>query len=365
MCLGERLAGQLPLVFVGQSNEDVSAFARNVGRAQGIVFAVCRLRADSAASIGRRIVDSIVFALWVCVSLVKWRPQLVYVATDPPVIVPLVVSIYCRLFAARYLYHLQDIHPETSRVTTKINRYVFSLLRSIDVYTLRHAGKVVTISSQMARELEARVGHELAISLVNNPALSDDKAMVDSAKSGDIIFCGNAGRLQRIPLIVQALDAYIGAGGRLKFTFVGGGLFASMLRDLSVRYDSVRYLGVVSAEDAARLMSCHKWGLMPIDDEVTRYAFPSKSSSYVMSGSAIIAVCSASNAVAKWVEENGIGLVSTPEVSSIVELLKNIEDGYFVAEDYREALREMRNEFSIDSFLDRLSYEILSLRNVA
>ena len=46
----------------------------------------------------------------------------------------------------------------------------------------------------------------------------------------------------------------------------------------------VEYLGIISATDAAELINQHCWALLPIDDEVTKYAFPSKSSVYALSG---------------------------------------------------------------------------------
>ncbi|MFQ3191365.1 MAG: hypothetical protein ACI936_002505 [Paraglaciecola sp.] len=52
------------------------------------------------------------------------------------------------------------------------------------------------------------------------------------------------------------------------------------IKDLSKAYDQVNYLGVIPATEAAELVNKHRWALLPIDDEVTKYAFLNKSSGY-------------------------------------------------------------------------------------
>src|SRR5690554_7658079 len=39
-------------------------------------------------------------------------------------------------------------------------------------------------------------------------------------------------------------------------------------------YEQVDYLGFIPATEAAELVNQHRWALLPIDDEVTKYAFP-------------------------------------------------------------------------------------------
>jgi len=80
----------------------------------------------------------------------------VYVASDPPVLVPFVVAIYCRLFDAQYVYHLQDIHPEAANIVVPLNGLVMKLLLAIDNYILRHAKALVTLSEDMKSHLLVR-----------------------------------------------------------------------------------------------------------------------------------------------------------------------------------------------------------------
>ena len=69
--------------------------------------------------------NSIFFAFWVIKELLRIRPDKIYVSTDPPVFVPFLIMLFCRLFGGSYVYHLQDIHPEAAGVVIPIHRWLF------------------------------------------------------------------------------------------------------------------------------------------------------------------------------------------------------------------------------------------------
>jgi hypothetical protein len=162
-------------------------------------------------------------------------------------------------------------------------------------------------------------------------------------RARDVVFCGNAGRLQRIPLLITAIREYLHKGGKLRFTFAGGGLYAPDIKALAEEYVQVDYLGIVPATEAAELVNQHRWALLPIDDEVTKYAFPSKSSGYVLSGSGILAVCGAKTSVARWVEELNVGVVCMADHEALVQCLFSLEnresESFAVEAEVRERLQ--------------------------
>ena len=90
--------------------------------------------------------------------------------------------------------------------------------------------------------------------------------------------------------MLEAIEAYFIRGGKLKFT-VGGGVYKPQLQTFADRYDLFDYCGFVIPADAAQTSANFTWALLPIEDKVTKYAFPSKTSSYVMSGAKILAIC--------------------------------------------------------------------------
>jgi hypothetical protein len=102
---------------------------------------------------------------------------------------------------------------------------------------------------------------------------------------------------------------------------------------------------------------------LPIEDEVTRYAFPSKSSSYIFSGAAVLAVCGAETSVAEWTRKNKVGVVSEPDVVSLAQIFSKIERGEIDLKDYIYDRKAIKAELNFDYFIHRLKEIIPSQVN--
>ncbi|QSP94469.1 glycosyltransferase [Marinobacter salinisoli] len=355
----ENAACQLRVSVILQDHADIRSALSQQGRGKGVAFYPCKAWTTSASGIARRIVDAAFFMIWVMGVLLWNRPRKVYVSTDPPVLVPFIVMVYAKLFRASYVYHLQDIHPEATNVVVPVNRLIYRCLRWIDGLVMRQASRLITITREMADEICRRSGTHADVVVLSNPAVSFEGVNPVSTKRRGFSFCGNAGRLQRIPLLVDAIERYLDAGGSLEFAFAGGGVFAPALERLANQYSQVHYYGLISATEAAQLNANYEWALLPIEDEVTRYAFPSKSSSYVFSGAFILAVCGEQTSVAEWVTSNRLGLVVEPEAGALANTFARIEEGSIETDDLDSDRSELKRGLSFECFIEQLSHNIL------
>ncbi|WP_443627713.1 glycosyltransferase [Candidatus Njordibacter sp. Uisw_002] len=326
LLLSEALEKYAQPVVITQIKKDFHANLKAASRGNGIVFATLPSITNSSSSIFSRVLELLLFTIFVFFSLCWHRPSRVYVATNPPLFTPLVVRWYCGLFGKKFVYHLQDIHPEATHVVTGRSNWVTRLLQAIDVSTTLKANAVITLTGQMKGYIVKRVGKNIPITLLTNPSVQDEQgssAFQERAKG--FVYCGNAGRLQRIPLLLEAIEQYINENGQLPFVFAGGGVHSSDVKNLAQRYEQVTYLGVLPGKEAAKLIRSYAVGLMPIEDEVTNYAFPSKSSSYAFSGCYILAICGLETSVAQWVKGNRLGFVVEPYVAALVNQFHEIE----------------------------------------
>jgi len=326
------------------------------GRGEGVRVMDCRSRSDSSTGLIKRSLDALLFMAWTFISLVRCRPAKVYVSTNPPVVVPFIVMLYCKLFGARYYYHLQDIHPEAAHIVVRLNPLLSRVLTWMDCLTMRHAERLITLSEDMRRCIVERSGTQAEVELLDNPAFPVEEGE-GYRRDGDVVFCGNAGRLQRIPLLLDAIGEYLEQGGRLHFTFAGAGLHAPQIAALASEHESVTYHGRIPAPEAAALVNRHRWALLPIDDKVTRYAFPSKSSAYVLAGCQILAICGRETSVARWVEQHGVGLAAEPDKQSIIASFGQMEAD--ASADHQQAAvgtepSALREKLSFGYFTSRL-----------
>ena len=359
--LAEKFAQEGGSCVITQSSTDIKAEAKAKKRGRGVRFFVLKSRTNSSSGIFYRVVDAISFGLYVFLTLCIARPKHVYVSTNPPVIVPFLVFIYSTIFRAQYTYHLQDIHPEIANVVLRMNKIVFRVLRYLDNITLRNANNLITLSDSMAQYLKSTSRTKTKIALIQNPSFEIPEAMRSVPKSQDFVFCGNAGRVQQMPVLLGAIEDYVNNGGKLKFTFAGGGVYATQIENLSRKYTQVTYLGYVKSSTVNSLVTEHRWALLPLEDEVTKYAFPSKSSSYLLANCRILTICGTDTTLAKWVVENGLG-ANVPPVKSL------IVDEFFRIETTIESWTKPKNDLLISKitiahFVEQ-TYDLLKNPNV-
>lgn len=355
----EQAAESHSVCLITQADGGLARLLAAEGRGNGVQVRACRARTTSDSGIIKRIGEAVFFMLWTFISLIRAKPANVYVSTDPPVVVPFIVAVYCRVFGARYVYHLQDIHPEAANIVVPISGVLFRSLKAVDNYTLRHAAAIITLSEDMRAYIQQRSDTQSPVYLLDNPSF-EVMPMPMEQRTKDIVFCGNAGRLQRMPLLLRAIRDYLQQGGKLRFTFAGGGVHAPDVQELAIGCDRVEYLGVIPATEAADMVNQHRWALLPIDDEVTKYAFPSKSSGYALSGTRVLAVCGEHTSVARWVEKLQIGMVCSPNHNDLVKCFFSLErrdgENFIMSSDTREKLQisYFARELCRISVLDRL-----------
>lgn len=326
LLLSESFSQHTQSVVITQVAKGFTQKLQAAGRGQGVKFSTLRSLTNSSSHMLLRIAELLLFTVFVFFSLCWHRPDTVYVATNPPMFTPLAVRWYCKLFNKKYVYHLQDIHPEATQVVTGKSTWVTRFLQKIDIQTTLQAARIITLTEQMQAYITKRTGQAVPTVLLDNPSVQgvqSDTAAPERTKG--FVYCGNAGRLQRIPLLLAAIERYLNEGGQLPFVFAGGGVYRSAVEQLASKFTQVSYLGVLPGDQAAELLRKYSFGLMPIDDEVTNYAFPSKSSSYVFSGCQVIAICGADTSVAQWVNDNQLGFVAEPEIDAVVQLFHKLE----------------------------------------
>lgn len=352
LLLAESLSKEAKPVVITQVNKGFAKKLNEYGRGQDVIFATLGALTDSSSHMILRISELLLFTGFTFTSLVYHRPDKVYVATNPPVLTPLVVRWYCDIFNKKYVYHLQDIHPEITTIVTGQNNFLTRLLERIDTKTIAEASSIITLTEQMQSYITKRTGKQLSINLLSNPSVQDSNQVdnrIAERKKG-FVFCGNAGRLQRIPLLIESIKRYIREDGKLPFVFAGGGVYRDAIQELADQYENVSYLGVLTAHEAASLLHQYSFGLMPIEDEVTKYAFPSKSSSYIFSGCQVIAVCGKDTSVAHWVDNHQLGYVAEPNIESLVALFHRLEKSPLTELNLTyELLKELTPRYHADS----------------
>ena len=317
-------------------------------------FYSIRTFTDSSSSVIFRIFENISFAFIVLIKLVSLRPRVIYISSDPPIFLPFISYLYSKIYKAQYLYHLHDIHPEAANIILPMNKPAFYLLQKLDNLSIASASKTIVLSSRMKTVLENRLDKTLDITVLNNPSVKNTLNKSTTKQNG-IVFTGNAGRYQLMPLIIGAIEDFYDGGGRLPILFAGGGVYSDNLISLSEKYHYFSYLGTINPKDAASLASSYQWALLPIDERVLDYAFPSKASSYICMDSTIILICKQNNVLSDWILSHDLGYVIEPSHFEIIKTFKMLEEGKLVSKDNSPKREKVKKLLSMDNYVYKLT----------
>lgn len=272
-----------------------------------------------------RVINVLLYCMALFFHTLRARADVVTACTFPPVLAAWSASLAARLSGARFVYHMQDIHPEAS--TYSGGRLGFGLparlLTALDNQTLRRADAIVTLSEDMAETLRARGLGPLPIILINNPALETDgetaappRELVKPAGMTRVLFAGNLGRFQNLPLLAEGVAQCFDAHPELELMFLGDGVALPELKARWADHPQVRFAPFLPFAQARGIIGGADIGLVSLSANIYRVAYPSKVSTYHDLGLRILALVEPESQMARDLKRHGTGAVpreATPE----------------------------------------------------
>ena len=275
--------------------------------------------------------------------VLRTKPQIVMASTFPPVIAAWTASLAARMVGARFVYHMQDVHPEVSvHVGGFLGKPPFrQLLRALDNASLKRASAIVVLSQDMADTLAARGLGALPIHVINNFALDahDQGGVVPAelrkvAGRRRVIFAGNLGRFQNLPLLTEGIARCFDKHPDLELMFLGDGAAEPELRRRWGDHPQVRIAPFLPYAAARELIAEADVGLVSLNKEIYRVSYPSKLATYLGLGVPVLVLVEPESGLAHTVETQGVGAVPTePTPDGICAALDRIlsQDSYAAA----------------------------------
>lgn len=272
-----------------------------------------------------RLANVVLYSAGLFAEILHLRPDVVTASTFPPVVAAWTASLAARLSGANFIYHVQDIHPEVSEIIGgTMGKSVFRrLFRGLDNQTLRRASRVVVVSQDMAETLRARGVQIRDLQVIDNLALDDDSTVAlrdpTFTKAPDrlrVIFAGNLGRFQNLPLLAEGVVRLFPRFPALELCFLGDGPALTSLQEVWGDHPQVSFLPHVPVATARAILQAADVGLISLEPGMYRVAFPSKYQMYLSLGLPILALIEPESQMARQIRDGQQGAVSaaaTPE----------------------------------------------------
>lgn len=303
----------------------------------GMFIRRIRVLRENKKNFMARALNVLLFCVPQFLHILRTRPDVVTSSTFPPIFEGLVSALAARLVGARLIYHMQDVHPEVSEQAGGfMGRWPLAgLFRWLDGFTLRRASAVVVLSEDMAATVRARRGgRDLPIHVINNFSLDafDDKGLapetlVKPEGTLRVIFAGNLGRFQNLPLLAEGVGLLLERHKQLELLLLGDGVMLTELRAQWGAHPQVRFHPFLPFADAQEVIRRADIGLVSLAPGVHRVSYPSKVLTYLALGLPILALVEPESQLARDIRENGLGAVpETATAEGIAAALSSLID---------------------------------------
>lgn len=298
-------------------------------------------------------------------AVVRKRYDVIMVSTSPPVLGGWFTALVAKLTGARFIYHCMDIHPEIGRISGEFrNPKVFSLLSKLDRWTCAQAQPVVVLSEDMAATLNARKPEKPPEThVINNFSVPSEESAPEELPFSwpnepfVLLFAGNIGRFQGLDVLIDAM-ARLRDRQDIRLMMMGDGTEKERLALKAEKNGAnVSFVGHHSVEVAKTALAKASAGFVSLVPELYRYAYPSKTMTYLEQGCPVLVAVETGSCLARDVLENGAGLaVPNGDADAIVGAISSLADEPESINSMRQnALAFSAEAFATDVVLARWS----------
>ena len=291
--------------------------------------------AERKGNMPLRIANVLIYCIALFFHILRQRPDVVTAATFPPVVAGLSASLAARIVGAKFIYHMQDVHPDVSVYAGgRMGRAPFvGMMRWLDGIARRSAAAIVVLSQDMRRTVvDGTSGALPEIAIINNLALDTfaaNDAAPENLRKPDgvrrVIFAGNLGWFQNLPLLAEGAVQAISGTPDTELLFLGDG---DALADLTARWGDhpqVRFGPFLPFAQARGLIAGADVGLVSLSADIYRVSYPSKVLTYIGLGLPMLALVEPDSQLAQTITDEKLGVVpAAPTPDAIAKALGDL-----------------------------------------
>ncbi len=302
------------------------------------------------------------------------RYDVIMVSTSPPVLAGWFTALAARLSGARFVYHCMDVHPEIGRISGEFrNPLIYRQLARMDAWTCRQANPVVVLSKDMADSLDQRSdpGEAPRTAVINNfslPSESDTGQELPFPWPSEpfvLLFAGNIGRFQGLDVLMDAMEQLRGHPN-IRLLMMGEGTEKPALeKQVAESGARVSFVGHHSVSVAKAAMRKASAGFVSLIPELYRYAYPSKTMTYLEQGCPVLVAVEPESRLAADIVENNAGLaVRGGDASELAQAISRLAADDLQMQGMKEnASRLAEKAFSQEVVLARWASLVRSVDN--
>lgn len=285
------------------------------------VFRVSLLR-ERKKQFWRRAINAVLFPIALIFHCMRAPAyDIITVTTMPPVVMGAAARFITWIRGGKYLYHCQDLYPETGIISGVLRKGFHSrLLMAVDRRNCRRASAVVVLSTDMQDTLRRRGLSGGNVRVLNNFAIDrlDESTPLPAGMEKPsgiyrVLFAGNLGRFQGLDTLISA--AWLLKNRRdIQFMLMGTGVAVEDLQSQAgdLLDDTIVFIPHQPLPIALRIMHDADLGVISLVPGIIRSAYPSKTMMYLEAGCRVLAVVEPESELSRFVVERKVGSACKP-----------------------------------------------------
>ena len=260
-----------------------------------------------------------------------------------------IISIFISKFLKiKLIYSYWELYPEIAEKINRIkNKLFLSLFKSIDSYALKNADTVVLNS----KELEEYIKNERLVKnntcTINHFSPFPYTEKLPNKNKKSIFYAGNIGKPQNIPLFVDYFKKSL--SNEWTLNIYGSGEEYDHVKSFS--NENILVNEYTERNKLIELTSDIPFALVSLDPNLTIEGFPGKTFDYLSMNKIILCFGNESSAVARFIEQNEVGININPDnFDSIIEKLNSPD---FIEKSLNNVINLNKNEINKEKVIDK------------
>jgi colanic acid biosynthesis glycosyl transferase WcaI len=298
-----------------------------------------------------RALNFVLFLIMTTLHALMRRYDLLIVNSYPPILMGFTARVISTLTAIPYIYHCQDIHPESALAAGYLKKnFIYFLLRRIDTGACNNASAVVTLSHDMASTLIERgvkanriiIRNNLMTDVFENCDVVPDGFPVSNDDDFLLLYAGNIGKFQGIDNIIEAARI-LRSDKNIKFIFMGSGIALNDIKRQATEMidKTVFFVSYQSTHIVANAVHRADFGVVSLQKGIYRVAYPSKTMVYLAEGCPFIAIVEEESILAEETTSRGFGYSCRPtDPQKLAEVILRARRDKDVWRQKRSEIRE-------------------------
>jgi glycosyltransferase involved in cell wall biosynthesis len=320
----------------------------------------------------RHLINWVVFTMWVSLVLLvsrSGRPRHVLFVSNPPIL-PLVLSVVCRLRGWEYTYIVHDLYPDFLVESAFLRRDhpVVKVWQSLNRPTYGNATAVVALGPVMRSRIVRTTGvapervhviHNWADGAFIRPLAKTDNPFSDEHGLTDrftLVYSGNIGDNHDLETVVRGAAEL--EDEPVRILIIGEGAkrreIEQLAAELGVDDGTVTFLPYQPREQLPYSLTCGDVSIVAVERNLAGVSVSSKLYTALAAGMPVLAVADVADDVGHLVEDHGVGVrLSQGDSSAVAAAVRTwLADPELVERQGRTARDTFERHYTRDAAVD-------------